>query len=91
MAKSGFQFDGYDNEIGQNQIDCQNLWMLAQHVKQQKHELEAKLKVKEEMVICDTRGVVRGNDGGVMLAKDEAAEVGLPTALRYTTEQDRRS
>ena len=65
--------------------------MLAQHVKQQKHELEAKLKVKEEIVICDTRGVVRGNDRGVIPANDEAAEVGLPSALRYTTEQDRRS
>lgn len=82
MAKSGFQFDGYDNEIGQNQIDCQNLWMLAQHVKQQKHELEAKLKVKEEIVICDTRSVMGGADRGVMPAKDVAADVGLHNALR---------
>jgi len=56
--------------------------MLAQHVKQQKHELEAKLKVKEEIVICDTRSVVGGNDRGVIPAKDEVADVGLRNALR---------
>lgn len=81
MAKSGFQFDGYDNEIGQNQIDCQNLWMLAQHVKQQKHELEAKLKVKEDIVVWDARSVVGGNYRGAIPAKDEAADVGLRNAL----------
>jgi len=54
--------------------------MLAQHVKQQKHELEAKLKVKEDIVVWDARSVVGGNDRGVILAKDEAADVGLRNA-----------
>ena len=67
-------------------MDCQNLWMLAQHVKQQQHELEAKLKGKEEIVICGAEN--QGLSGAKVNGGEP--EVGPFSILKLITDQEKR-
>ena len=53
LIQNGFQFDKNHTEVSHYQIDPQNLWMLAQHVKEQKSQLEARLSQRAAVIVPD--------------------------------------
>ena len=53
LIQNGFKFDRNQTEVSQYQIDSQNLWMLAQHVQQQKSQLQARLSHRAPVIVPD--------------------------------------